>query len=223
MGHGPPNSGGRPSGTCCAPTVSAAGRRCWSHPMAARAPGSRCSAARPSRRTTRGSIWTCMWPTPPSSRPRWPGWSRSAPSGSPGTAIPTTPTSWSWPTRTATASASSTCPTNKNKRPRPPHRVEPPGGGGEPRRLADPVHPVHVAACDPERLVVLAHALLVRRVQQAVDLAVGVVVQLSLVDSELVGGAFPRFLGDLRDGFVRQLQVVVEVHEARHVVVPSVD
>ncbi|HEX3750687.1 MAG TPA: hypothetical protein VHW06_09005, partial [Streptosporangiaceae bacterium] len=53
-------------------------------------------------------------------------------------------------------------------------------------RLADAVYAVHVATRDSERLVVLAYGLLVRRVQQAVDLAVAVVVKLGLVDTELV-------------------------------------
>jgi len=65
--------------------------------------------------------------------------------------------------------------------------------------------------------MVVADGLLVRAFQEAVDLAVGVVVELDLPHAELVGGAVPRPLGDLEDGFGGQLEVVVVVHEQRHV------
>jgi hypothetical protein len=46
---------------------------------------------------------------------------------------------------------------------------------------------VNVAARDVERRVVIPDRFLVRAVEQAVHLAVGVVVQLDLADAELVG------------------------------------
>ena len=90
-----------------------------------------------------------------------------------------------------------------------------------PGRLKHPVDLVNVAARDAERLVVFADRVLVRPFEQAVDLAVGVVVKLDLPDAELVGGALPCSLRDLVDAFGGKLQVIVEVHEPRHVVVPS--
>ncbi len=61
--------------------------------------------------------------------------------------------------------------------------------------------------------MVVADGLLVRALEEAVDLAVGVVVELDLPHAELVGGAVPRPLGYLLDGFGGQLEVVVVVHE----------
>src|SRR5258708_10906815 len=66
----------------------------------------------------------------------------------------------------------------------------------------------------------LADRLLVGALQEAVDLAVGVVVELNLPHTELIGSAVPRSLGYLIDGFLRQLQVLVEIHEPRHAVPP---
>src|ERR1035438_8347467 len=83
------------------------------------------------------------------------------------------------------------------------------------------VYTVHVAAGDVQRLVMLADRLLIRAFQEAIDLAVGVVVKLNLPHTELVGSAVPRSLGYLVDGFLRQLQVLVEIHESRHVVPPD--
>jgi hypothetical protein len=70
---------------------------------------------------------------------------------------------------------------------------------------------VHVTAGDVERRVMLADRLLVRAFQEAVDLAVGIVLKLDLPHAELVGGAVPCSLGYLVDGFRRQLQVIVEI------------
>src|SRR5258708_9390733 len=66
----------------------------------------------------------------------------------------------------------------------------------------------------------LADRLLIGALQEAIDLAVGVVVQLNLPHTELIGSAVPRSLGYLIDGFLRQLQVLVEIHEPRHAVPP---
>lgn len=82
--------------------------------------------------------------------------------------------------------------------------------------LHDAVDPVHVAAVHVQRRVMLADRVLVRAFQQAVDLAVGVVEQFDLADAELVGLPGPGPLGDLLDGFRRQFQVVVEIHESGH-------
>lgn len=69
---------------------------------------------------------------------------------------------------------------------------------------------VHVAAGDAQRLVMPADRLLIRAFQEAVDLAVGVVVTLDLPHADLVGGADPRACGYLLDGLGRELQVIVE-------------
>src|SRR6185437_14937097 len=66
--------------------------------------------------------------------------------------------------------------------------------------------------------VVLADRLLVRAVEQAVHLAVCVVVQLELRDAELVGFLLTRPPRELSDCLFRELQVVVVVHETRHCV-----
>src|ERR1017187_3612773 len=83
------------------------------------------------------------------------------------------------------------------------------------------VHAVHFTTGDVQRLVMLADCLLVRPVEEAVTLAVGVVIELNLPYTELVGSSVPRSLGYLVDGFVWQLQVLVEIHESRHVVPPD--
>src|ERR1700735_2848509 len=80
---------------------------------------------------------------------------------------------------------------------------------------------VHVAAGHAEGGVVLADGVLVRRVEQAVRLPVGVVVQLDLADAEPVGAGAAGVLGDLREGLGGQLQVLVEVHESCHVILLS--
>src|ERR1039457_4169883 len=82
------------------------------------------------------------------------------------------------------------------------------------------VYTLHVAAGDVQRLVMLADRLLIRAFQEAIDLAVGVLQKLNLPLTELVRSAVPRSLGYLVDGFLRQLQVLVEIHESRHVVLP---
>jgi len=85
----------------------------------------------------------------------------------------------------------------------------------------DAVDLVDLAARDTDRLVVPADGVLVRALQEAINLAVRVVVELDLPDAELVGGARPCPLRDLVDVFRRKLQVIVEIHEPRHVIVPS--
>src|ERR1035438_1894413 len=69
--------------------------------------------------------------------------------------------------------------------------------------------------------MMLADRVLVRTLQEAVDLAVGVMVKLDLPYTEVVGGALARSLRYLVDRFLRQLQVVVKIHEPRHAVPPS--
>jgi hypothetical protein len=63
---------------------------------------------------------------------------------------------------------------------------------------------VHVAAGDVQRLMMLADRVLIRAFQQAIDLAVGVVVKLDLPHPELVGSAIPGPLRYLIDGFLRK-------------------
>src|SRR3974377_439493 len=63
-------------------------------------------------------------------------------------------------------------------------------------RSREAVHRVDVAAGHPERGVVRADGFLVGPVEQAVHLAVGVVVQLDLAYAELVGLLVAGVLGD---------------------------
>src|SRR5271169_2243782 len=93
-----------------------------------------------------------------------------------------------------------------------------PGPGRYGLRSGEAVDLVHVCARDAERGVVLADGVLVGPVQQAVHLAVGVVVQLDLAHAELVGGAVTGVLADLRDGLGGQLEILVEIHESWHVI-----
>jgi hypothetical protein len=81
------------------------------------------------------------------------------------------------------------------------------------RGSEEAVHAVHVAAGNVKGIMVLADRLLIRAFQEAIDLAVGVVVELNLPHAELVGGAVPRSLGYLVDGILRQLEILVEIHE----------
>src|SRR5215470_2564627 len=84
------------------------------------------------------------------------------------------------------------------------------------RPSGDAVHPVDGPAVDAERGVVLADRVFVGPVEQAVHLAVGVVVQLDLPDAELVRPLVAGVVGDLRDRLWRQLEVCVEIHEPGH-------
>ena len=56
-----------------------------------------------------------------------------------------------------------------------------------------------------------ANGLLVGRLEQAVDLAPVVVVQLELADAELVAPSLAGVLGDLSDCLLRQLQIRIDV------------
>jgi hypothetical protein len=56
------------------------------------------------------------------------------------------------------------------------------------RRPEQALGPVHLAARDVQRCVGLEDRLFVRGLQEAVDLALGVVEQVDLADAELVGG-----------------------------------
>jgi hypothetical protein len=80
---------------------------------------------------------------------------------------------------------------------------------------------VRVTAGDAERRVMVADRLLARALQEAVNLAVGVVIELDLPHAELVGSPVPRSLGYLVDGFLRQLQILVKIHEPGHVIPPG--
>src|SRR5437763_5968727 len=82
------------------------------------------------------------------------------------------------------------------------------------------VHPVDGPAVHPQRGVVPADRVLVRPVEQAVHLAVGVVVQLDLADAELVRPLVAAVVGDLRDGFGRQLEISVEIQNLGMSVLP---
>src|ERR1700683_2546577 len=84
------------------------------------------------------------------------------------------------------------------------------------RAVEQAVYPVHVTARDIQCLVMLADCFLVRAVQQAVNLALGVVVKLDLPHAELVDDTVPRSLSYLVDGFVRKLQIIVVIHEPGH-------
>src|SRR6266568_6446323 len=88
------------------------------------------------------------------------------------------------------------------------------------RPSGDAVHPVDGPAVHSDSGVVLADRVLVRPVEQAVHLAVGVVVQLDLAHAELVRPLVAGVVGDLRDGFGRQLEIGVEIHEPGHVSSP---
>src|SRR5690242_10962079 len=85
-----------------------------------------------------------------------------------------------------------------------------------PAPSGEAVHLVHVTAGNPERGVMLADRVLVRPVQQAVHVAVGVVVELDLAHAELVGLRVAGVLGDLLDRLRGQLQVLVKVHVPGH-------
>ena len=75
---------------------------------------------------------------------------------------------------------------------------------------------VDVAAGDAEGGVVAADGFFVGAVEQAVNLAFGVVVELELADAELVGASVAGVVGDLVDRVGGQLQIRVEVHETGH-------
>jgi hypothetical protein len=75
---------------------------------------------------------------------------------------------------------------------------------------------VYIAAGHPERRVVRADGLFIRPLEQAVNLAVGVVVQLDLADSELICPGVAGVVSDLRDRLRGQFEVRMEVHELRH-------
>jgi hypothetical protein len=91
----------------------------------------------------------------------------------------------------------------------------------EQRSSEQAVDLVHFAARHAESLVMFADRVLVRTFEQAVDLAVGIVVQLDLPHAELVGRAFPCSLRDLLNSFSRKFEVIVEIHESRHAVPPD--
>jgi hypothetical protein len=76
------------------------------------------------------------------------------------------------------------------------------------------LYPVHVAAGDAQGGMVAADGLFVGAFEQAIDHAVGVVVQLQLPDTELIGPRVAGVVGDLGDRLGGQLQVLVEVHES---------
>src|ERR1700749_511656 len=83
-----------------------------------------------------------------------------------------------------------------------------PGAGkvqapGRPSASGDSVHPVDGPAVHAERGVVLADRVLVGPVEEAVHLALRVVVQLNLPDAELVRALVAGVVGNLRDGLGR--------------------
>src|SRR3984957_16718306 len=86
-----------------------------------------------------------------------------------------------------------------------------------PLRSGDAFDLRHLATGEPQGLVVLADGLLVGPFQQAVHLALGVVVELDLPYAELVGLHVPGVLSNLRDGLVWTPQVLVDIHEPWHV------
>src|SRR6516165_11203104 len=82
--------------------------------------------------------------------------------------------------------------------------------------LEQAVHLMYFTAGNVQRRVMPSDRVFVRRLQEAVDLAVGVVIQLNLPHAELIANAIPRSLGYLLDGPRRELQVVVVIHEPGH-------
>jgi hypothetical protein len=68
--------------------------------------------------------------------------------------------------------------------------------------------------------VVLPHGFRIWRFEEAIHLAVGIVKELDLTNTKLVGLVILSFLCDLLDGFIWQFQVLVEIHELRHGLVP---
>jgi hypothetical protein len=75
---------------------------------------------------------------------------------------------------------------------------------------------VYVTTGDPESLVVVPDGLGIRRLEQAVHLAVRIVEQLDLANAEFVELLFLRILSDLLDRLIRKLQIVVKIHELGH-------
>src|SRR5262249_20058300 len=88
-------------------------------------------------------------------------------------------------------------------------------------RSGQAVYLMHVAAGHAKRGVVLADSLLVRAFEQAVDLALGVVVQLDLAHAKVIGPLVAGSGGGPRGRLRGQAGGVVEIHESRHVVAPS--
>src|SRR5262249_1553465 len=76
---------------------------------------------------------------------------------------------------------------------------------------------MNITTWDIESRVMLADRFLVRSFEQAIHLAVGVVEQLDLADAEFVCYPVARSLRYLIDGLLRKFQVIVIVHEPRHV------
>lgn len=76
---------------------------------------------------------------------------------------------------------------------------------------------MYFAAGNVQRCVMPADRIFVRCLQEAVDLAVRVVIQLDLPYAELIANAVPCSLGYLLDGLRRELQVVVVIHESGHI------
>jgi hypothetical protein len=91
------------------------------------------------------------------------------------------------------------------------------GARRRPNALLKPTYLVYVAAGDPERFMMVANGLGVGSLEEAVDVAIGIVIQLNLTYAELVSFSVPGVRRDLVDSLCRELQVVVEVHELGHV------
>src|SRR3954452_24037143 len=85
-----------------------------------------------------------------------------------------------------------------------------------PKQLEQRVDLVHGAAGDVERRVVLADRLLVGALEQAVHVPGLVVVELELGDAERIAFLVTCTACELVDRRLRQLQIVVVVHVARH-------
>jgi hypothetical protein len=75
---------------------------------------------------------------------------------------------------------------------------------------------MYLATRNTQRGVVAADGLGVRRLEQAVDLAVGIVEKLNLTNAELVGLLVLGLLSYLLNGLVRQLQIFVVIHKLGH-------
>jgi hypothetical protein len=75
---------------------------------------------------------------------------------------------------------------------------------------------MYFAAGNVQRRVMPADRIFVWCLQEAVDPAVGVVIQLNLPYAELIANAVPRSLGYLLNGLRWKLQVAVVIHEPGH-------
>jgi len=75
---------------------------------------------------------------------------------------------------------------------------------------------MYLATWDSNGLMVLPHCFSVRCLKQAVHLAVRIVKKLYLANTKLVRLLLLRILRDLLDRLIRELQIIVKIHELGH-------